>query len=122
MPLCLIKGKIIGTVDRDEFDTWLLKVKLLGFCKNLETREQIKKRNKNKYLAYTYGLYVDVDQLVYIIISHFVLAFACFMCSFLFRPCIFLLFVVIVSFVLMLIFICIDVKSYEVIDRDENKN
>ena len=122
MPLCMIKGKIIGTVDRDEFDTWLLKVKLLGYCKNLETREQIHKRNKNKYLAYNYGLYVDGEQLVYIIISHLVLAIVCFLSSFLFRPCIFLLLVVIVSLILMLIFVCIDVKSYEVIDIDKNKN
>lgn len=122
MPLCIIKGKIIGTVDRDEFDTWLLKVKLLGYCKNLETREQIQKRNSNKYVEYKYGLYVDAEQLVYIIISHLVLAIVCFLSSFLFRPCIFLLLVVIVSLIIMLIFVCIDVKSYEVIDIDKNKN
>ena len=122
MPLCLINGKIIGTVDRDEFDTWLLKVKLLGYCKNLETREQIQKRNSNKYVEYKYGVYVDAEQLVYIIISHLVLAIVCFLSSFLFRPCIFLLLVVIVSLIIMLIFVCIDVKSYEVIDIDKNKN
>ena len=122
MPLCMIKGKIIGIVDRDEFDTWLLKVKLLGYCKKLETKEQIQKRNSNKYVEYKYGLYVDGEQLVYIIISHLVLAVVCFLSSFLFRPCIFLLLVVIVSLILMLIFVCIDVKSYEVIDIDKNKN
>ena len=122
MPLCLINGKIIGIVDREEFDAWLLKVKLLGYCKKLETKEQIQKRNSNKYVEYKYGLYVDAEQLVYIIISHLVLAIVCFLSSFLFRPCIFLLLAVIVSLILMLIFVCIDVKSYEVIDIDKNKN
>lgn len=121
MPLIMIKGKIMGTVDKEEFDAWLLKVKLLGYCKNLETKEQIQKRNRNKYVEYKYGLYVDAEQLVLMIYAHIIMAIVCVMSSVWFRPCIYLLLVVVISFVLMLIFTSIDVKSYDVIDLDKNK-
>ena len=120
MPLCLINGKIIGIVDREEFDAWLLKVKLLGYCKTLETKEQIQKRNSNKYVEYKYGLYVDAEQLVLMIYAHIIMAIVCVMSSVLFRPCIYLLFVVVISFVLMLIFTSIDVKSYDIIEIDKH--
>lgn len=119
MPLDLMKEKVIGTVDKKEFDVWLLKVQLFGYCKNLETREQIKERNKNKIVFYRYGFDISVEQFSLIITSHIVMATVCFLFSVLYRPCIYLLFVVLVSFVLMLFFTCLDISNYEIRELDK---